>query len=393
MIERDHMHHITSFIKHHRIICIILAIVILILFFLRFLLSTTNSTSEYTLKRENLVTSVLVNGTYTIASQTQVISPTNGVITQLFVTNGTYVKKGDPLFHVESSATPDQQKSAYATYLSNQSTLQSDNATLYSLQSTMYANWKKFTDLATNSTYQNSNGNPNTTNRVLPEFTTAQDDWLASEANYKNQQAVIAKDQAGVASALQAYNETQSITVTAPIAGQVINLSGRVNDQVSAPSAAQLTVPPVLTLADFSNPVLVSSVDQVNIPKLQVGQTAQIVFDAMPDQTFTGTVENIDAAGTKTQGTVNFTVYVTLQHIPSSIRPNMTASITIETARKTNVLTIPNSTIIQKGNSTYVQRAGNTSENLSPVILGLKGLTKTEVVSGLSIGDRIIEQQ
>lgn len=387
------MNKIISFIKSHRLISIIAIILIILLVSLPFLLSSTNGTTVYTVKSESLVNTILVNGTYTIASQTQVISPTNGIITQLFVSNGTEVKKGDPLFHVESSATADEQKTAYATYLSDESTLKADTATLYNLQSTMYSDWNTYYQLATNSTYQNGDGSPNTTNRVLPAFTTVQDNWLAAEAAYKNQQAVLAKDQAALSQGLQAYNETQSVTVTAPIAGKIINLGSSINNQVQAPSAAQLTVPAVLVIADFSNPVLVSAVDQVNIPKLQVGQKASIIFDALPSQTFTGTVENIDTAGTKTQGSVNFNVYVTASNIPSTIRPNMTASITIETARKDNVLTIPNDAIIQKGNTSYVQLAEESLQNLTPIVLGLRGLTKTEVVRGLTAGSKVIEQQ
>lgn len=387
------MNRLIAFVKRHKLVSIIIIILIITFVSLTFLSSSTNGATVYTVKHENLVNTVLVNGTYTIASQTQVISPTNGIITQLFVGNGMQVKKGDPLFHVESSATPDQQKTAYATYLADESTLKADTATLYSLQSTMYSEWNTYYQLATNSTYQNSNGSPNTTNRVLPEFTTAQDNWLAAEANYKNQQAVLAKDQAALSQALQAYNETQSVTVTAPISGKIINLGSSVSDQVQAPFTAQPTVPPVLVIADFSNPVLVSAVDQVNIPKLQVGQKASVVFDALPNQTFAGMIKTIDAAGTKTQGSVDFNVYVTVPNIPSAIRPNMTASITVETARRDNVLTIPNDAIIQKGNTSYVQLAGQSQQNLTPIVLGLQGLTKTEVIRGLTEGSKVIEQQ
>lgn len=377
------------------------AIIIILIIFWTLLGQKTNNTFVAAVQREDLVNTVLVNGTYNIASQTQVTSPTNGVISKLFVANGDMVKKGDPLYHVESSATVDQQKAAYATYLAASSTLQADIADLYTLQSGMYSSWKTYMDISTNSTYQNSDGSPNTKNRVLPEFTTAQDNWLAAEANYKNQQAVIAKDNAALSSAKQLYDETQSATVTSPATGEVINLADKVNDQVSVPlpqsatqtASVQEATSPVLIIADYSNPVLVASVDQANIPSMSVGQKASIVFDALPDQTFYGSVTHIDAAGTKNQGATDFNVDVIVNHIPSTIRPNMTASITIETAREDNVLTIPNDAIIKKNGKTYVQLAGKSSSDLTPVVLGLKALTKTEVISGLSEGDKVIEQQ
>ena len=301
------MRTVLSFIVKHKILSGIIGGIIILIFLSLYISQSTSQSSIATIKRENLINTVLVNGTYTVASQTQVNSPTNGIITKLYVTNGEMVKRGTPLFHVESSATVAEQKATYASYLAANSQLQADTADLYTLQSTMYAAWKKFTDLAKNSTYQNSNGSPNTTNRVLPEFTTAQDDWLAAEANYKNQKDVIAKDNASLASTKQGYDETQSVTVTAPASGKVINLAAKVNDQVAAPLPAAIQASqtdstqspnsPVLIIANFSNPIIVSAVDQVNIPRLAVGQKASIVFDALPNQTFSGSVDHIDAAG------------------------------------------------------------------------------------------------
>ncbi len=381
-------------IKKYKIIIIVLIILVLVIIF-NLLLNSSSTNTIYTVKRENLVNTVLINGTYTIASQTSVNSPTNGVITKLYVKNGTEVKKGDPLFYVNSSATADQIKTAYANYLAANSQLQADNAMLYSLQSTMYSAWQAYINQATNATYQNNDGSPNSTNRIQTTFTVPQSAWLAAEANYKNQQVVINKDQAALSSALQAYNETQSVTVTAPAAGQIVNLSAALNDQVSAVSSQtspsnNTTISPVLIIADFSNPVIISSVDQVNIPRLKIGQKASIVFDALPNQTFTGSVSSIDTAGTKVQGTVDFNVNITVNNVTSMIRPNMTTSVTIETGRADNVLTIPNDAIISKNGKTYVELE---NKNLSEVTLGLKGLTKTEVINGLSSGDRIIEQQ
>jgi len=56
-------------------------------------------------------------------------------------------------------------------------------------------NGKTYTGLAENSTYQNPDDSPKYEYRTLPQFTTSQDDWLAAEANYKNQQNVIAQTQ------------------------------------------------------------------------------------------------------------------------------------------------------------------------------------------------------
>ncbi len=369
--------------KQQFIIIVAIFVTLLVFFFWRLLSIDTNKI--YAVKLEDLVSSVLVNGTYTTASQIQVGSPTDGVITEIFVDNKQSVKKGDKLFHVESTADEAQKRTALASYLTAKSTLDTDTATLYSLQSTMFSKWQTFYNLATSDTYQNPDKTPKLPTREATEFTTAQDNWLNAQANYQNQQGVIAKDQAALLAAKQIYDQTQSVTVLAPLTGTVINLGAKVNDQVSVLSTAT----PVLIIADFSNPSVVASVDQVNVPALQVGQKAAIVFDALPDQTFNGTLSQIDTVGTKVQGTANFNVRFTIDSLSSTLKPNMTASITVETARKEQVLTIPTNAIVSKNGENFVQLANKKSQK---VTLGLKGLTKVEVTSGLTVGDRIYEE-
>jgi len=384
---------IIFFLKSKKYFVLIIGVIFLF-FLLRFiLLQKPNTELTYTVKRENLVDTIQVSGTYMTASQTPVSSPSNGVIDQIFVTNDEEVKKGDSLFHVQSSATADQQKTAYANYLAANNAVQADNATMYSLQSVMFTDWNTYFNLATNSTYQNSDGSPNTSNRVLPAFTTVQDNWLAAEAAYKNQQTVIAKDQAALSAAQQAYNETQSVTVTAPLSGQVENLLSQDGDQVSAPplalsgSTITASVNPVLVLVGSGDSYISSNISEDYATQILPNKKAYIVFDADKNHTVTGKVSSIAAVGNNNQGIVTYSARITMDNQPLTIKPNMTALITIETLRINNVLDVPNSAIITKNNLSYVEL---TSHNLIPVELGTKGFVKTEILNGLSEGTVII---
>ncbi len=377
--------------KKKLVISIIVLCILVVGGILFFALKPQNA-NVYTVRRETLVNTLLINGTYSVASQTRVYSPTNGIITKLFVQNNDEItKSGSPLFHAASTATDDQKKAAYANYLATVATYNTDNALLFNLQSTMYSAWQTYMDVATNSTYQNSDGSPVTNSRVLTPFTTAQDNWLGAEQAYKNQQSILAKDQAAVASTKLLYDETQDVTVTAPIVGKVVNLAAKVGDQVSAQSITDPTILPVLIIADFRNPVVTSSVDQVNMPRVKIGQPATIVFDALPDQKFSGNVTTMDTVGTKTQGTATYNVGIIVNNVSQDVKPNMTASLLIETLRKVDILTVPNIAIIAKGGKNYVQKEG--MKDPTEIVLGAKGLTKTEVVSGLSLGDKIVIPQ
>jgi len=380
---------VISFLKSKKYVALIIGVILFFLLLRVVLLQTPNTELTYTVVRENLVDTVQVSGTYMTASQTPISSPSNGIIDQIFVKNNDHVQKGDPLFHVQSSATPDQQKTAYATYLAANSAVQADNATMYSLQSAMFSAWNTYYNLATNSTYQNSDGSPNSSNRVLPAFTTAQDNWFAAEAGYKNQQAVIAKDQAAFSAALQTYNETQSITVIAPISGQVENLLSQVGDQVAAPQPLALSgntvtppVNPVLVLLGLGDPYVASDISEDYATQILSHQKAYLVFDADKNKTINGEVSSIATVGNSNQGIVTYPARITLDvNQPLNIRPNMTALITIETLRINSVLDVPNSAVITKNNLSYVELV---SHKLIPVELGTKGTAKTEIINGLS---------
>lgn len=376
-----------SFTYHKKLYSICIGILVCLL--LAFIFRPPPKKNTYTVQKEDIISTLLINGTYSTASQVEVHSPANGIIAKLYVSDGTTVKKGDPLFHIESTATEEEKASAYATFLQAKTAVDVANATAYTLRSTMYTNWKKFTDLATNGTYQHGDGSPDDTNRLnAAEFQEAEDNWHAAETSYKNQQTVVTQAQAALRSATFSYNATQSITVNAPAAGTVVNFQKKVGDQVKNTQSL-----PILIISDLRNPVVIASVDQVNMPRIKLGQKASIVFDALPDQTFSGSVDSLDTVGTKTQGTTSYNVGIVVHDVSEDAKPNMTTSITLETLRKEGVIAIPNTAIIEKNEHMYVQKNGQDIGHLTEIKVGVKGLTKTEILQGLSTGDTIILPQ
>ena len=391
-VVKEHLHKVVAFLQTHKPVAVVLAGLLVFLLLRTVLLQKPNTELTYTVQQEDLVDTVQVSGTYTTASQTQVTSPTTGIITKIFVANGDIVKKGDALFHVESTATAAEQKTAYANYLAANAAVESDKATLYSLQSDMYDAWDDYNELATNSNYENSDGSPKTENRNLPEFTTKQNDWLAAEAKFKTQKNVIAKSQAALSSAKQLYDQTRDVTVVAPIGGTVANLLAQMGDQVAAsfvsPSTGNNTATPVLVVTNFGNPYFLTNVSQDYAVRIEPGQNVTIVFDALKNERFTGTVSDIAAVGVSTQGVVTYPTRIAAENVSTKIKPNMTALITIETLRKNAVLAVPNSAIIMEANETYVLQAN--SHRKIPVTLGTQGITKTEIIDGLKEGTVIV---
>jgi HlyD family secretion protein len=107
----------------------------------------------------------------------------------------------------------------------------------------------------------------------------------------------------------------------------------------------------VLSVADLSRMKVEADVDETDVASVQLGQTATVKVDALPDTTLTGRVVEIANSpkvtdlGTQEQQT-NFVVDVMIDHPPASLRPGMTADVEIRTATKSGVLYVPIQSVV-----------------------------------------------
>ncbi len=386
------------FSSRKRTVVSIIVILLLIFFgWKKFFGSNQPRYQTATVQKGTIIATVSDSGNVASQNQAVVDSPTTGIISDIYVRNGDTVTAGQNLFSVKSTASAQDKASAYSSYLQAQNNLNAAQATQFSLQSTMFNKWNTFFNLATNSTYQNSDGSPNNTNRVLPQFTTAQDDWLAAEATYKNQQGVVNQTQAALNTAYLAYSATQDTTVTAPLAGTVANISVQKGDEIVAStnnplnsSSSSSTNVPVLYIGNFTSPYVKVQASETDISSIKPGQLATITLDAFPNQTFAGKVSQADSLGTNTSGVITYNVFVNFLDAPPTIKPAMSATVTIQTARKDNVLSVPNSAIQTISGQKAVRVLKNGQITLTPVKTGIASDTDTEITSGLSEGNTII---
>src|SRR5476649_2794179 len=103
----------------------------------------------------------------------------------------------------------------------------------------------------------------------------------------------------------------------------------------------------LMTLADMSIIQAEIEVDETNVPNVQLGQSAKITIDAIPDKSFKGHVAEIGnspiqtaTAATGTQAT-NFKVKVVLDEEVPDVRPGFTCTADITTARRKAVVAVP----------------------------------------------------
>jgi macrolide-specific efflux system membrane fusion protein len=344
-------------------------------------------------QRGTLISSVTASGQVASSNSTSVTTQASGVISNIYVKDGDAVKAGDKIADIDLDLQGKQRSSqAYASYQSAKNSLQTAKDKYYTLQSSMMTNWKTYMDTAQNSTYQNPDKSPKTENRNLPQFYSIMDNWLATEADYKNQEAVIAQGQTSLNNAWLSYQQTSS-TIYAPISGTVTGLSLQIGSFITAQSnssggSASQRIANVVTTA---SPTITVNLTEVDTPKVKIGNKATVIFDALPGKTFTGSVVSIDTVGAVSSGVTSYPTTIKLDVPDPSIYSNMGAQATIITDSKTDTLFVPSSSVQLQDGSSSVRILTKTNQvEQNAVETGISSDTQTEILSGLSEGDTVI---
>lgn len=364
--------------------------------------SIQNGTPEYnteTVTRADIVETVDESGVIKISGQTDIYSPTTGIIEELYVTNGQQVTIGQELFKVQSTATQQEQQAAYANYLNAQTALNAAKSNLVVLQADMFAKWDTFKELAESESYENDDGTPKQEQRNLAEFHISEKEWLAAEQKFKDQQQVIAQAQAGANAAWLEYQATQTAVVTSTADGVVTNLSVVANDSVTASSGSTASIPglastpskPILTVADFTVIGVSLSLGESDINKVKAGDKAIIEVDPIDGKTYNGVVTRVDQIGHNENGITKFDVFIEIQDRDEQLKAGMTADSEIITNKLSNVLSVSNSSIrpYEGGKAVQIVNKENQLEYV-PVEVGIRGENRTQIVKGLSEGQEIV---
>ena len=134
------------------------------------------------------------------------------------------------------------------------------------------------------------------------------------------------------------------------------------------------------------------SVDELDVLKLSMGQTATVTVEALPGQRFPGVVTNISASGENEGGNSKFTVTVTLDKIPEML-PGMSAAVSIVLATAEQVMSLPVAALNENGMQTQVFTGYNeeTGEFVNPktVTTGASDGEYVQILSGVEQGETV----
>jgi HlyD family secretion protein len=203
----------------------------------------------------------------------------------------------------------------------------------------------------------------------------------------KAEQVEIAQagvDQAQIALE-QARNRLDDAQIIAPWAGIVT----RVN---IVPGAFAQPAAPAIEMADDGQFHLSVEVDEVDIAGIREGQPVSIEVDALPESVLTGRVASIAPAGRNTPtGGVAYDVRIDFDPSDAPLRAGMSATATIISSTRENVLLIPNRSVQleRETGRTFVERLADGQPQRVEVRLGLRNEQLAEVREGLADNDQL----
>jgi len=201
--------------------------------------------------------------------------------------------------------------------------------------------------------------------------------------------AAVAQAQAQVA-----YNQVQlnKSYIRSPITGTVLQLAEQQGETI----AAGLSAPTLIIVADLSRLQIDAYVDESDIANVHIGQKAQVVVDAFPKHSFDAVVSKIASGSTIQNGVVTYDVTLSItQDKKFPLKPDMTASVTIQTGETDNVLLVP-SVAIEIGEHSSTVKVVNKKDGkdvITPVKVQTGGSdgANTEIREGLTEGQTIVE--
>ncbi|MEF3695159.1 MAG: efflux RND transporter periplasmic adaptor subunit [Candidatus Cloacimonadota bacterium] len=169
----------------------------------------------------------------------------------------------------------------------------------------------------------------------------------------------------------------------------------------------------IMKIADLSHMIVKSNINEVDIEKFSLGQSAEINLDALPYENFVGSITKISPQAITENNAKVFPIEISINATGEKVRPGMTANVSILGDTKENVLVVPIRAIFSNDNNEdIVYLLPSAPDSLAtkpsagkkpakgfpaapqglptPVRLGSNDMQQVEIIEGLKEGDKIL---
>lgn len=207
-------------------------------------------------------------------------------------------------------------------------------------------------------------------------------------------------------SALKDFQEDKELSETGilnfanfqafPLPSNVVNLPVKQGDRLNAGQA-------VAVFADTDKLKVDVLVNEIDIPKVKVGQQTLITVDALPKEKFSGKVSFVsempsDSSSTQQNssqssgtGVVSYKVEILFDKVSSDVKAGMTANADIVIEKKDSALVVPSAAVAEREGKKFVRIVGTDGMPREvEVTIGITSDEKTEILSGLNEGNRVV---
>ena len=173
--------------------------------------------------------------------------------------------------------------------------------------------------------------------------------------------------------------EANEYIVTSPINGVVLTKDYFVGDTISGQNP-----PSLMVVADMSKMKFTISADELDIAKIQLGQSVSVTADALTGQRLRGTITAVSKLGTASNGVTNYPIEVTIDR-PGDLMPGMNVSAQIIVEQSYNALYLPVEAVEFFDGKYYVTVIGEVENMPEPSQQqGFRGWGNREEATGTS---------
>lgn len=269
--------------------------------------------------RGDIVDVVQATGTLEAVTTVQVGTQVGGIIQELYADFNSIVRKGQVIARLDPTLLQTQIEQQRANVIRSEADLERLKVSL--------ADAKQKLERAKALFEKN----------LLPrtELETADVTVRSAEAQIKSSEAALtqARSQLNTAEVNLAHT-----VIAAPIDGIVIQRAVEPGQTVNAGMSA----PTLFVLAaDLTKMQVNANIDEADVGRMRPGQVVAFRVDAFPTDTFTGAVEQVRLQPTTVQNVVTYQTVIAVPNEQLKLKPGMTANVSIEISRRSNVLRIP----------------------------------------------------
>ena len=320
-------------------------------------------------EKKSIHTSITATGTIEPVTSVTVGTQVSGIVAKLYVDYNSIVKKGQVIAELDKTNLISELNTAKANLASSQST----------------------------ATYQQANYN---------RYKTLYGKGLVSADEFENAQLSYQKAREDVNAKRESVRKAETnlgyATITSPIDGVVLSKSVEEGQTV----AASFNTPELFKIAqDLTDMRVIADIDEADIGGVKEGQRVSFTVDAFPDDHFEGRVTQVRQQATTESNVVTYEVVISAPNEDLKLMPGLTASVTIYTMEKNDVLVVPSKALRFMPNQAFLEKdqtiadveadhklwtmEGNTFK-AHKVEIGTSNGVLTEITGGVAAGTVVL---